>query len=230
MAVIEKGKFAKPRGRLGHTVIRQFNGIEVTPVGAEEYKRNKCPKARIERDKFGSIIKFSKYLITIPIVSSIWRQSSVKGLSPYHKIVKTNLSLTKDQKLGESNIIVPDTISLPVQNINLNPDNLEISINKLSDQISIIDPYRLIFQFVFVFTNMHSKNKSYPKIKSIQRILTDVKINENISISLSFDGELNNMVKKCSNMIVYMTLILKKELDEKLHWYSSFAKLFNLTQ
>ena len=60
-----------------------------------------------------------------------------------------------------------------------------------------------------------------------------------ISPTLSFsavkgDISLSDAVKS-NDTIVYdqnkfVTLVFKKELDEELHWYSSFAKLFKLTQ
>jgi hypothetical protein len=232
MAILKKGKAKQISGVLGHIVYKQFNDKTVIYSRPEKYKRTKCPKARAVRDKFGDVVKFAKHINSNPYLKAIWKQSKIKGFSAYHKIIKTNHKLTVNQKLGETNIIVPNAATLPVLSLNLNrnltPDRLEISIDKLYNQISRIKIRKLILQSIFVFTNIQGKKKGSLEIDSMKSSLTDINFKDKITLSLELDRYIKNMIELSSELTVYVTLICLKEQNEKIKWFSSYAKSFNL--
>jgi len=233
MAIVKKGNIKNLSGRLGHIVIKKFNGKYVAYIRAEEYKRTKCPKARKVRDNFGDISKFAKYINRDLILKSIWKQSPIEGFSAYHKIMSTNLLLSSNQQLGETNIIVPDTVPLLISNLNLNLNRnltpaLSITIDKLNDQISIMNLHKFTLKFILVFANLQCQKKSSLLFQSKQLILSDFNINNEIKLSLNLDRSFKSMMDLYTDLYLYTTLIYQKESEEKIHWFSSYAKSFNL--
>jgi len=234
LAIIEKRNIENLSGRLGHIVLKKFNGKNIACIRSEEYKRTKCPKARKARDRFGDIAKFAKYVNCDPTLKSIWKNSSIEGFSAYHKIMSTNLLLSSNQQLGEANIIVPETIPLPILNINLDlnrnltPPTLSITIDKLNDQISIVDLQKITLQYIFVFKNLQGQNKTPLKIQSSHLFQTEPDINKEIKLSLNLDGNFKGLTDLYSDLNLYTTLIYQIKSEENPRWFSTYAKSFNL--
>ena len=129
MAIVKKGNIKNLSGRLGNMVLKRFNGKNIACIRAEEYKRTKCPKARKVRDQFGDISKFAKHINCDATLKLIWKNSSIEGFSAFHKIMSINSLLSSNRQFGEANIIVPETITLPVLSLTLNPPVLSIIID-----------------------------------------------------------------------------------------------------
>jgi hypothetical protein len=228
MAIIKKGKIENLSGRLGHIVLKKFNGKNIACIRAEEYKRTKCPKARKVRDRFGDIAKFASYINRDSTLKSIWKNSSIEGFSAYHKIMSANLLLSSNRQLGEANIIVPETIPLPILNLTLNPPVLSIIIDKLNDQISNVDLQKFTLQYIFVFKNLQEQNKTLLNIQSSHLFLTEPDINKEIKLSFNLDVNFKGLTDLYSDLNLYTTLIYQIKSEEKPHWFSTYAKLIKV--
>jgi hypothetical protein len=98
----------------------------------------------------------------------------------------------------------------------------------LYNQISRIKIRKLILQSIFVFTNIQGKKKGSLEIDSMKSSLTDINFKDKITLSLELDRYIKNMIELSSELTVYVTLICLKEQNEKIKWFSSYAKSFNL--
>jgi hypothetical protein len=228
LAIIKKGNIENLSGRLGHIVLKKFNGKNIASIRAEKYKRTKCPKARKVRDCFGDIAKFAKYINRDSTLKSIWKNLPIEGFSAYHKIMSANLLLSSNRQLGEANIIVPETIPLPVLSLTLNPPVLSIIIDKLNDQISNVDLQKITLQYIFVFKNLQEQNKTLLNIQSSHLFLTEPDINKEIKLSFNLDVNFKGLIDLYSDFNLYTTLIYQIKSEENPRWFSTYAKSFRL--
>lgn len=230
MARIINGDIHNLSGRLGKIVFKKFNDELYAYSRPNRYKKTKCPKARIHRDSFGFISKFAKFINLQPLLKSIWKQSSIKGFSAYHKILKTNLHLTTDQQLGESNIIVPNTKPSPITGLTLNlPATISLSINKSSEHILSTTSYNSMFQFIFAFSKLQGKKLERREIICNRYPLSDVTRDDKSTFSFKLQNETKTALNSYTDLNIYVTLIYQKGKSKKLYWFSTYAKSFQLT-
>jgi len=238
MARIVKGDIHNLSGRLGKVVFKKFNDELFAYSRPRRYKKTKCPKARAHRDSFGSIVKFAKFINSQPLLKSIWNQSTIQGFSAYHKILKTNLHLTTDQQLGESNIIVPASIPSPITDLILNlnhnlvltlPSTISLSNDKQSEHILSTESEKTIFQFIFVLSRLQGKKSVLPEIICNRYSLSNITRDDKNTLSFELQNGTKSAFNRYTDLNIYVTLIYQKDKSEKLYWFSTYAKSFQLT-
>jgi hypothetical protein len=211
---------------LGKTEKTQNKSKPASYPKKRHYNKSLSPMARAGRSNFSSVVHFAKYINSQPLLKSIWKQSKIKGLHAYNKIIKTNMALTLNQKLCEMNIIVPKSqYDLPSLIIDLYSDCISLTIYKLKAYVNEFKMENLTIQFVFVFSNPQNKIIDNYNIIGFSQLITEVNYADFIS-SFSLSEEIKALFPLYKNVIVYFTIIYQQELNKKLQWFSSYSKTY----
>jgi len=190
------------------------------------YKKSLSPMARAGRSNFSSVVHFAKYINSQPLLKSVWKQSKIKGSHAYNKIIKINMPLTLNQKLCETNIIVPKSqYDLPSLIIDLYSNCISLIIYNLKGYVNDFKMEKLTIQFVFVFSNPQNNIIDYYNINGFSHLITEVNYAD-FNYSFSLPDEIKTLLPLYQNLIVYFTIIYQQESNKKLQWFSSSSKTF----
>ncbi|MEW5841649.1 MAG: hypothetical protein AB1775_00135 [Bacteroidota bacterium] len=166
MALVESNPLFQINGRVGRYVVKKFNGKRVISLRPVHYKKTKSRVALKLQSNFASVICLAKHINSIQNLVSIWNTSSIKGFSAYHKIIKSNLKITKFGELTAQNIIVPDSIPSLITDMQLSKNELMVSINNLTTLKSFVSSHAATLVTVFVYSNSKRRTKSSLHISS----------------------------------------------------------------
>lgn len=126
MATINKNIFGSVSGRVGNLVFRKFNGKTVVSSRPDKYKKSNSPLAISARERFAAVVKLASSVSKIPQLAEVWRSSTLKGVSPYMKILNANLALTNTSVLTTSNSIAPPGFRNPILRAELTQEKLRL--------------------------------------------------------------------------------------------------------
>ena len=121
-------------GRIGNIVIKKRNGKTYASKAASKYTISQLPHEIDKRNiqtvngKFASVINSSRLL------KSIWYKEKAPCVNAYNKINKVNYHLCAPDHPTEKAQITPGGFKLEVNEINVKPDKLEITLRPIKLQ------------------------------------------------------------------------------------------------
>lgn len=212
MARLDKSVLGFVSGKMGDVVFRRMNGKKFISLSAKKYKISQSDKAKEGRANFAALVKFAKFINSIPELKEVWSTAKIEGTNSYHRIIKYNSKLINSGKLTKANKITPDGLALRITSLLLNEANeLELDISFPQDKINF--PAQLYL--VLVFDN--------------DQILKQSAIIENRAPENTLNVPLNNLITKeltnFSNFLVYCTVLGKNMNEGKIFWTSTAVVL-----
>ena len=226
MALVISNPIFQISGKVGKYVIKKFNGKRVLYLRPSHYKKTKSEKALAFQSKFGIVSRFATQVNAVPILRGVWKQSSLKGFSSYHKILRSNIKLTESNSLGEDNVIVPSSIPFPGNNISLHNCSIKITAPALFNLISEVEPAEITLQIVLAFQKP-IKQKTQDILFSVLSFpiaYSDFK--NSFEETFVLTNEHKRMMRMYRHVIVFTTLIWKRNKHNKYEWFSTFSKSF----
>ncbi len=225
MALVESNPIFQIKGRVGRYVIKKFNGKRVISLRPVHYKKTKSRVALKLQSNFAAVICFAKHINSIQNLVSICNTSSIKGFSAYHKIIKSNLKITKFGELTAQNIIVPDSIPSLITDMQLNKNELMVSINNLTTLKSIVGNHAATLVTVFVYSSSKRKTKSSLHISSMLHHLKIEDCPGDFQKCFFISNEQPKMGNRIRHLILFSTLIWKSSASNKYEWCSTYSKI-----
>jgi len=221
MATVNKNIFGSVSGKVGNLVFRKFNGKTVVSIRPDRYKKSNSPKAKSARDRFAAVVKLSSRISKIPPLAESWKYTSLKGSSPYMKILNANLALTENPFLTTNNIITPTGFRNPVLRVELQKEKLVLVSQILKNEVRRFSKpvdVHLIFYFLFETSN----GKYHTEFDSL--LLKGVFIDTELEFTLS-PRQVN--VLNCSCKAV-LFVVVTSEVTTKNGYVNSTSLAFEL--
>ena len=150
MARLDKSVLGFVSGKLGNVVFRRMNGKKFVSISAKKYKISQSAEAVKGRANFAAVVKFAKFVNSIPELKEAWSSAKIEGTNSYHRIIKYNSKNINSGRLTEDNTITPTGLPLTISSLSLNEENdLELNISFPQDKIY----FPVLLYLVLVFNN-----------------------------------------------------------------------------
>jgi len=220
MAILKKNSLPGLTGKLGQLVIREVNGKQVVSAKPDNRKTSQSKKAVSNRKSFHYVNSFAKFIYFIPGLSALWAQCLNRKYIVYNSIVSENKKYVTDIGLTLSNTIVPSSDYNFINDITLNNNSVDISVDLTQKYISTVIENK--FNIILIFAG-------YDKYGTLSYKFDENLFipEENIDISLiSFQLQIDNLdfVKSHTDVIVFGTMIWNLRNNFELCWSSTFGK------
>lgn len=223
MAFINENPLFSINGKIGRYVIRKFNGKKMIAKRPLHYKKTTSKLALEYQKRFSIVSRFAKQVNSNPVLSTIWKNSNVKGFSAYHKIIKANMKHVTENGLDVSNIMVPRSFYNLIQDISLRDNLLVCTFDDMFLINHSIRNDRLYLFVIFSFFNYSKSREPKHDVKLVSQffILRD---DSNISsLQIVLVKNIIQQIKRCKKCILFSTLVWQS--NNKLEWNASFAKM-----
>ena len=122
------------RGKVGGNIYREVNGKTIVSKASDTHNTSQLPHEIEKRNiqtvngKFASVINSSRLLKTI------WYKEKAPCVNGYNKINKVNYHLCAPDHPTEKAQITPGGFKLEVNEINIKPDKIEITLRPIKLQ------------------------------------------------------------------------------------------------
>ncbi len=208
MARFIPGVLGTPIGKLNNQVFRQMNGKIFVSNRPEKFNISQTAKAKASRNSFGLVVKFAKLITSSPELSGCWKQAKIEGTSAYHRVIKHNLSLTKDGLLTKNNIICPTGFDMKSDVLTL--ENHQLTFKLVLDNSLNGKNYNSlnIYNILFLYQPSTKKTK-YDFLINNTIYLTDKKEKE-IQFSVNFSKSEKILFKNYDRFLIYTVLVALK--------------------
>lgn len=146
MARAVKQPLGGVRGRVGDVIFRYMNGKRFISVYNGDVKISQSQKSIINRNKFGTAIKFAKAVNSVNDLKKVWDFSSAPGRSAYTKIYKENNHRIHPDSVSPDCCITPKGVGYIIDSFNLDVKfaTIKIKIDRKFEQ-NLLPPYNAHF-------------------------------------------------------------------------------------
>lgn len=107
MARITGSVLGNLSGKLGNLSARTVDGQTILAARPSSFEVSQSPASIEARAKFAVNGTFSKYVLNIAALESIWAKSKLPGMSVYNTLFKKNYPFSNSDKPNADNIITP---------------------------------------------------------------------------------------------------------------------------
>ena len=232
MVRIIAGLLGKPKGKSGEYVYRIVNGKPFASLRPEKYNASQSEAAKDNRGKFGTTIKFAKYINSIPELSNIWKFAKTKGKTSFNKIVKYNIKSIEDCSFTTSNIITPNlsTHFANMKIISFDGVTIKFDISLNNNTKTPITNSPLLVFAVIALQNPKPRNKVPTSITHLSMEITLSEIESADELQLRLTTSQNKLQRKYKSCIIYMAAILDMNVPKKATCSSTYAQSFPITE
>lgn len=191
--LLRSGVLGKVKGIIGPYVVRYQGDRPIISRRPLIYNASKTRASVLGRKNFTSEIRFARELNSMGILKELWKQSPVKGISPYHKMIFCNKM--KNGLPSTENTITPPGNQLYYDNLcSLGADySINISENAHSENND-----RLIILLV-PYDPVHKSSPSFETIK--------IEITPPSAENIELDQSIIEVLKKYKRFLIYSAVI-----------------------
>ncbi|MCB0746257.1 MAG: hypothetical protein KDC90_02235 [Ignavibacteriae bacterium] len=133
MAVVKGNVLGNLSGKLGNLSARTVQGRTVLSARPSSFAASQDPDSIAVRQKFAVTANFSKNVLSIPILESIWNSVKSQKITAFNAIFKNNFQFSTVDRPTDQNIITPGGFLLPVSSAVVGANDVTVELTALND-------------------------------------------------------------------------------------------------
>ena len=224
MALVESNPLFQINGRVGRYVVKKFNGKRVVYLRPLHYKKTQSKRAFNLQSRFAVVSKLAQQVNSVCQLSAVWNQSSIKGFSTYHKIIKYNLMIANEEELMSSIVIVPPSFPSPIQELSIKKNNIFITSTLTTNLVTGVGLEEITLHFVFIFHGRKRNNHREIFFANLEGSIQYAESFDSLPQHLELTREIKSMIKKYRRCCIYITMVWKFKNDNIYNWFSTYSK------
>jgi hypothetical protein len=211
-------------------LIINVNGKVIYPYKEEAVKKEIHPNKLNTQLKTGVAAVFCGAVNRINPLQQTWKKWPVKSRIPYRNILAANIKRCGTEHPTKANLICPNSlIYLPDLSIKIDAEGIKIEMAPIINKIELEEKEVMIAAAgIFCVYSPREKNYEPCEIYPLHKQLENYDISENYNFAFPFNEEILENVSKYEKCIVYLTLILEKEMGSVSRWFNGYAKELSL--
>ena len=218
MAVHKDSMFGEISGKIGNEVYRKRYGktyVSKTPSG---FKASQLPHEIDKRNiqtvngKFASVINSSRLL------KSIWYKEKAPCVNGYNKINKVNYHLCAPDHPTEKAQITPGGFKLEVDDINIKPDKIEITLRPIKLQK---DETQVAYIMILSLWNPRGKRTA-----PFEFLIPDDYTAEGTRLTFRLNKSESALAKKYKNKTVFLAAVILDNSYNVRRWSETQGRDF----
>jgi hypothetical protein len=220
------GIIGECNGKVGGIVIRSMNHKKFYSVRPSRYRKSVDPSALRTRNNFSAAARLAKFIIRIPTLCSIWKASSITGVSLYHKILKTNINRVKEGLLSENCIVFPPSLYWLELNTSIVDNNCKVTFGKAESTMLRLFSKELILHLIFILFSKDQNNEDYYSLNKYCIKTNDISFEHGSELLISLPDKLLQEIISAHKRVLFLTCISIDENDSPVAWTSSPSIIF----
>jgi hypothetical protein len=223
MARAYEGITGRISGKVGNKVYRVMNGKTFVSIRPEKYNASNTEAAVSNRTRFASVIKFAKYINSIPEFSALWKSAKIKGTTSFNRIVKHNIKLFSGNSPSLLNLSTPTPgkteIAFPFSSLYLIPGTRELILNFSKDN----EPGEFTLLILYLFKEpVKKKSASF----EMHHVVLTISSSAADDIIISPSPAVKSLLKNYKKVIISASVSAMEK--GKLYWSCSRSFEFTL--
>ena len=208
-------------GKLGNLSARTVEGQTILAARPSSFDVSQSEASVAARQKFAVTVAFSKMILALSVLYSIWTKVKLPGITVFNTIFKKNYPFSDTDKPTEENILTPGGFALPVNSAVLAADNLTLEIDALNTAgVFNADEVNLTIVGLVVYHNpLDPEDAPYGIIK-LSKALPGFDFTAVYNGAINLDVVQQALAAKYQNHIVYLA-VASQNADDKVIQYSS---------
>lgn len=225
MAKVKSNILGNLSGRIGNVSARIINGLTQIVARPIKFRTNRSEKAVAARALFASTICFIKGILSNPDLEAVWLKAKLKGKYLRSSMFKYNCYYFKNGNPTVLNVITPEGFLLPVQDVTLNENSIDINLGAFNSAASFT-PNEVIISFVCLraFYNPFNKYKDQLKIISMTNEVPGFNFNTPFLISFPVNYSQQDLSSQYADSIIYLAAITKNAAGKIIKCSSTYAR------
>lgn len=225
MARVSGNVLGNLKGKLGNLSARTVDGQTILSARPSSFNVSQTPESIAARKRFAITGNFSKFLMDIPDLVSIWKKVKYSGMSVFNTAFKYNYAYTSEDRPTDENIITPGGFSIPVTSAILAADNLALELGALNSvAVFSAEEVDLSIAAVVVYHNpLDPEDEDYRVIK-LTKAEAGFDFTSAYSGSLSLDVVQQALSAKYQNSILYLAVASKSAEGNVVQYSATFAQ------
>ncbi len=114
MAILSGNVIGNMKGKLGNLSARTVEGRTIMAARPSSFNASQDPASLEVRAKFAVTANFSKSVLSLSALSSIWNKVKSSGISAFNAIFKANFAFSGIDKPSEQNILALEGFPLQI--------------------------------------------------------------------------------------------------------------------
>ena len=203
-------------GRIGNIVIKKRNGKTYASKAASKYTISQLPHEIDKRNiqtvngKFASVINSSRLL------KSIWYKEKAPCVNAYNKINKVNYHLCAPDHPTEKAQITPGGFKLEVNEINIKPDKLEITLRPIKLQQ---DETQITYIMILSLWNPRAKRTA-----PFEFLIPEDYAAEGTLLTFRLNKAGAALAKKYKNKTIFLAAVTLNNKKDIIRWSETLGK------
>jgi hypothetical protein len=208
-------------GKLGNLSARTVDGETILAARPSSFEVSQSPGSVAARQRFAVTVSFSKMVLALSVLFSIWDKVKISGMSVFNTIFKKNHQFSNTDKPTADNILTPGGFALPVNSAVLASDNLTVEIDALNT-VAVFDAseVNLALMGLVVYHNPIDPDDPDYKIIKLSKSLVGFDFTSVYNGVFNLDVVQQQISDKYQDSIIYLAAA-SQDNDDKVVQYSS---------
>ena len=204
MAEQKTSLLGEVRGKLGDKLYRKINGKTFVSPAPSTYTPSQLPREINKRLRQSVNGKFSSVIIKNQLLKAVWEKEKAPCTRAYNKINKVNYHLCAPDHPTEKAQITPGGFKLEVNEINIKPDKIEITLRPIKLQK---DETQVTYIMILSLWNPRAKRTA-----PFEFLMPEAYTAEGTQLTFRLNKTETALAKKYKNKTIFLAAVT---LDDK---------------
>ena len=225
MAVIKGNVLGNLSGKLGNLSARTVQGRTVLAARPSSFAASKDPDSIAVRQKFAVTANFSKNVLSIPVLKSIWDKVKSSKITVFNAIFKNNFQHSTVERPTDQNIITPDGFTLPVTSAVVGANDVTVELTAINDA-TVIKGYEedISFAAMLILHNPISEEDEPFSIITLSEDVDTFDFGNPYTLTMALHASESTEAAKYQNNILLLAAATKDDYDKVVQYSKTFAQ------
>lgn len=225
MAVIKGNVLGNLSGKLGNLSARTVKGRTVLSARPSSFEVSQDPDSIAVRQKFAVTANFSKNVLALPILKSVWDKVKPENITIFNAIFKNNYQFSAVDRPTDQNIITPGGFNLPVTSAVINANDVTVELSALNEA-TVIKGFEKDASFAALIVNYNpiSEEDLAFSIITLSKDVDNFDFGNAYTLTMSLHTSESAEIAKYQNNILLLAAATKDDYSKIVQYSKTFAQ------
>ena len=225
MAVVKGNVLGNLSGKLGNLSARTIQGRTVLAARPSSFAASQDPDSIAVRQKFAVTANFSKNVLSIPILESIWNSVKSSKITAFNAIFKNNFQFSTVDRPTDQNIITPGGFLLPVSSAVVGANDVTVELTALNDA-TVIKGFEEDVSFAAMIVNYNpiSEEDAPFSIITLSQDVDAFDFGNPYTLTMALHASETAEAAKYQDSILLLAVATKDDYSKVVQYSKTFAQ------
>lgn len=226
MAILSGNVIGNMKGKLGNLSARTVEGRTIMAARPSSFNASQDPASLEVRAKFAVTANFSKSVLSLAALSSIWNKVKSSGISAFNAIFKANFAFSAIDKPTEHNVLTPEGFPLQIETSAVDVDKITATLPILNTVTSFgADEVHLSVNALVCYHDPVNPTNEQFKIISLSKEVENYNFAQAYNAQLDYNVTQVALAAKYQHNILYLCIASKSADGKVVQNSGTFTKI-----